>query len=78
MKHFKKDPLAKRRIIWNLNHTTLMEWEVPQLIALGFEVFIPKILPDGPSGRTAVVTDRYDRTLSIPKNELDAINNVNF
>jgi hypothetical protein len=67
MTYFQRDELAKRRIIWNLNHTTLMEWEVPQLISMGFEVFIPKILPAGPSGRTAIVTHKYDSTLSIPK-----------
>jgi len=43
----------RRRVLWILNHTTLMEWEVPMLLAEGFEVFVPKVLPVGPNGRTA-------------------------
>ena len=73
-------PLAKRprRILWILNHTTLMEWEVPMLMAEGFEVFVPKVLPVGPNGRTATVTDAYDASLTIPAADLAFLNTVNF
>lgn len=67
-----------RRVLWILNHTTLMEWEVPMLLAEGFEVFIPKVLPVGPNGRTATVTDAYDSSLTIPPDELAFLNAVNF
>jgi hypothetical protein len=66
------------RILWLLNHTTLMEWEVPMLISLGFEVFVPKQLPVGPNSRTARVTDRFDATLTIPAEDLQQLNSVNF
>jgi hypothetical protein len=67
-----------RRLLWILNHTTLMEWEVPMLRELGFEVFVPKLLPVGPNGRTAKVTDAHDGTLTIPAADLDHLNTVNF
>lgn len=67
-----------RRVLWILNHTTLMEWEVPMLLAEGFEVFVPKVLPVGPNGRTATVTDAYDSSLTIPADDLAYLNTVNF
>lgn len=71
-------PNRNDRILWLLNHTTLLEWEVPMLISLGFEVFVPKQLPIGPNSRTARVTDRFDATLTIPVEELHKLNDVNF
>jgi hypothetical protein len=68
----------KPRILWILNHTTLMEWEVPMLLELGFEVYVPKHLPSGPNSRTARVTTKYDSTLSIPKEDLEYLNTLNF
>jgi len=68
----------QKRIIWILNHTTLMEWEVPLLIENGYEVFVPKILPAGPNGRTAKVTAEYDKYLTIEKTELEHLNTINF
>ena len=68
----------KNRILWLLNHTTLMEWEVPMLIDLGFEVFVPKHLPTGGNSRTATVTDFYDSTLTTPTDDLHQLNNINF
>ena len=67
-----------RRVLWILNHTTLMEWEVPMLLAEGFEVFVPKVLPVGPNGRTATVTDVHDASLTIPAADLALLNTVNF
>lgn len=67
-----------RRILWILNHTTLMEWEVPMLLEQGFEVFVPKVLPVGPNGRTAMVTDAFDGSLSLPEEDLRELNCVNF
>jgi len=67
-----------RRVLWILNHTTLMEWEVPMLRAEGFEVFVPKVLPVGPNGRTATVTDAHDASLTIPAGDLAHLNTVNF
>ena len=71
-------PSRDKRILWLLNHTTLMEWEVPMLEKLGFEVFVPKCLPMGPNSRTARVTNRFDVSLTIPADELEFLNSVNF
>jgi hypothetical protein len=65
-------------VLWILNHTTLMDWEVPMLRAEGFEVFVPKVLPVGPNGRTATVTDVHDASLTIPAADLEHLNSVNF
>ena len=67
-----------RRVLWILNHTTLLEWQVPMLRELGFEVYVPKKLPVGPNSRTATVTDAHDRSLSIPSADLEHLNTVNF
>lgn len=75
--HRSNDPRGQR-LLWLLNHTTLMEWEVPMLRELGFEVFVPKVLPDGPNGRTANVTVSHDSGLTIPAADLDHLNTVNF
>lgn len=69
---------SKPRILWILNHTTLMEWEVPMLLELGFEVYVPKQLPSGPNSRTASITTKYDSTLSIPSEDLAHLNTLNF
>lgn len=71
-------PARARRILWLLNHTTLMEWEVPMLVDLGFEVFVPKVLPVGPNSRTARVTDAFDATLTIPETDLRHLNTLNL
>jgi hypothetical protein len=67
-----------RRVMWLLNHTTLMEWEVPMLLEMGFEVFVPKLLPVGANSRTATVTDTYDNSLTIPNRDLEYLNTINF
>ena len=48
------------------------------LMELGFEVFVPKHLPEGPNSRTATVTTQYDSSLSIPSADLEFLNTVNF
>ncbi|MFN3192034.1 MAG: hypothetical protein ACE361_16100 [Aureliella sp.] len=70
--------MKNKRVMWVLNHTTLMEWEVPTLLDMGLEVFVPKRLPEGPNSRTANVTDEYDASLSIPQADLDHLNTINF
>jgi hypothetical protein len=53
-----------RRILWIVNHKTLMSGEVPLLRSLGFEVFVPKILPAHDRNlRSAGVTYDYDAAL---------------
>ncbi len=67
-----------RRVLWLLNHKTLMNYEVPLLVELGFEVFVPKILPQAATFRSSAVNYEWDSTLSISDDALNALNKVNF
>lgn len=67
----------RKRILWLLNHRTLMPAEVPLLQRLGYEVFVPKIIPaDG--FRSGHVDHSYDVSLSIPPRVLDILNSFDF
>jgi hypothetical protein len=68
-----------RRILWIVNHKTLMSGEVPLLRSLGFEVFVPKIVPAHDRGfRSAGVTYDYDAALDIAPAALRVLNDQNF
>jgi glycosyltransferase involved in cell wall biosynthesis len=68
-----------KRLLWAVNHKTLLPAEVPILRNLGYEVFIPKVVPDrDPGFRSALVTYEYDNSLTIPKTALRILNNENF
>jgi hypothetical protein len=70
---------ALRRIIWIVNHKTLMSGEVPLLRSLGFEVFVPKIVPThDPGFRSSGVTYDYDEALGLPPAALQVLNHENF
>jgi hypothetical protein len=70
--------LAKRRLLWSVNHKTLMQAEVPILRSLGWEVFVPKIFPDHPEFRSAATTYEYDAALGLPPATLAVLNRHNF
>ena len=70
--------MKKKRVLWLLNHTTLMNAEVPLLINLGFEVFTPKIFPPDDANRSASVTYDFDETLTIPIELLKQLNGFDF
>jgi hypothetical protein len=68
-----------RRLLWIVNHRTLLPAEVPLLRSLGWEVFIPKVIPDhDPGYRSAMVTYEYDAALQLPKTALQILNRHNF
>ena len=67
-----------KRVLWLLNHTTLREFEVPLLEDLGFEVFVPKLIPLDEANRSADITYEYDSKLSIPKEKLLKLNEQDF
>lgn len=68
-----------RRLIWAVNHRTLLQSEVPILRSLGWEVFIPKIIPDhDPSYRSALVTYEYDEHLTVPAAAVQLLNRLAF
>ena len=67
------------RLLWIVNHRTLMQAEVPILLGLGHEVFVPKIIPgDDPEYRSGVVTLEYDASLSVPPSALRVLNAHDF
>lgn len=67
--------MAAKRILWMLNHKTLMQFEVPLLRTLGYEVYIPKI----PSFDVSVAVDwESDKFLTIPAEDLEVLNQIDF
>lgn len=70
--------MKKYRALWLMNHNTLRPFEVPLLIDMGYEVFCPKMYPYDEGNMSASVDDRYDETLTIPKETLDYLNTIDF
>ena len=64
--------------MWIVNHKTLLPAEVPIFRDLGYEVFIPKIIPRDPSYRSGVVTFAYDESLTISRSALSVLNEHEF
>jgi hypothetical protein len=67
-----------RRVIFVVNHKTLVPAEVPILRSLGYSVFIPKRVPNVPDYRSAVVEYGYDGELKIPDEALAILNLHHF
>src|SRR4051812_41278671 len=68
-----------RRLIWIVNHRTLLPAEIPIFLELGYEVFIPTIVPShDPAFRSSVVTFEYDATLTLPPESLALLNEFDF
>ena len=66
-----------KRILWLLNHKTLMPYEAQLLLNLGFEVFVPKVIPKAVSFRSGAVDFAYDGSLTIPQ-RAEALERVQF
>lgn len=66
-----------KRILWLLNHRTLMPYELPLIRRLGFEVYTPKVIPTT-NFRSAAIDFSYDETLTIPAQALATLNEFNF
>jgi hypothetical protein len=72
-------PGSERRILWALNHRTLMPDEVGILRDLGFAVFTPRVLPLGTEGRsTAVETAAHRMDLRLPPETLAVLESHPF
>lgn len=67
-----------KRLLWIVNHKTLLPAEVPIFRDLGYEVFIPKIIPTHASYRSGAVTHEYDSSLTIPPRDLKILNSHAF
>jgi hypothetical protein len=69
---------ATKRLLWIVNHQTLVAAEVPILRSLGWEVFIPKIVPNDPSYRSSAISYEFDAALGLPESALAVLNRQNF
>jgi hypothetical protein len=67
-----------KRLLWIVNHQTLMAAEVPILRSLGWEVFIPKQVPVDVGFRSAIVSYDYDAALGLSRSALAVLNLQNF
>lgn len=67
-----------KRILWLINHTTLREFELPLLIALGYEIYTPKRVPALIYEWSGSIEYGYDSTLSIPEKVLEQLNQHDF
>jgi hypothetical protein len=67
-----------KRLLWIVNHQTLMAAEVPILRSLGWEVFVPKVTPADPSYRSAGHSHEYDEALGLEEGALGVLNLQNF
>ena len=67
-----------KRALWLINHTTLRKFEVPLLMDMGYEVYLPKSFPYDEGNLSASVDFSYDKTLTIPPDDLSVLNSINF
>lgn len=67
--------MNKKRILYISNHKTLSRFEIPMLLDMGYEVFMPKKTDFDIS---ATINYEYDTYLTIPQEDLEALNNVDF
>lgn len=69
----------RRRILYNINHLKLVSNEVPLLLSLGYEIYIPKHLPSLLGEATSAgVTYEFDNTLTISEKHLALLDAHNF
>lgn len=66
------------RVFWALNHTTLAKSECALLEKLGCEVLTPKACPKEIIERSGSVDHSFDRTLTIPAEDLATLNACDF
>ena len=67
-----------KRVLWMMNHKTLLESEALLISNLGFEIFIPKVIPDSSRFRSGGFTFEFDHTLSLPDSVIQKLNKVDF
>ncbi len=69
----------KMRVMWLLNHKSAMAFEIPALKKNGVsEIFLPKIIPDDPTFRSASISYEEDKNLTIPNELLKSLNGINW
>lgn len=70
--------LKHKRVLWLLNHRTLMPYEAKLLVELGYELFTPKVIPKVAAFRSGAIDFSYDTSLTIPPAVLARLNAFNF
>lgn len=70
--------LKHKRVLWLLNHRTLMPYEAKLLMELGYEVFTPKVIPKVAAFRSGAIDFSYDASLTVPPAVLARLNAFNF
>lgn len=71
--------MKAQRLLWIVNHNTLMEAEIPVFEALGWRAFIPKVVKvNDPDYRSAMTTHDFDGALGLSPGELDVLNAQDF
>lgn len=66
------------RLLWIVNHKTLIDAELPILNEIGCKVFVPKRIPSESGFRSGATTRAYDISLRLPRNELAMLNETDF
>jgi len=66
------------RVLWALNHATLVKSECALLEKLGCEILTPKVCPKALLERSGSIDYSYDRTLTIAADDLAFLNNCDF
>ena len=72
------DPSNKPRVMWLMNHERLRKFEVPLLVSMGYELFLPKSFPYDEDNLNASIDYKFDSTLSIPAETLETLNQQDF
>lgn len=66
------------RVLWLMNRKTLGKFEVPLLTSFRCEVFLPKSYPYDEGNLSAEISFQFDKTLTIPEDELNFLNTRDF
>ena len=72
------DKNKKKRILWIFAHTTLRNFEIPILEKLGYEIYCPKKYTVEAGDLSVSITYKYDNGLSIPREDIEKLNSVDF
>ncbi len=67
-----------KRCLWIVNHKTLLPIEFGLLRSFGFEVFVPKIIPNDPGYRSGIIDYSLDTTLSLDRYLIEFLNRHHF
>lgn len=67
-----------KRILWIFAHTTLRHFEMPIFQELGYEIFCPKKFTIDAGDLSASISYEYDKTLTIPQEDIEYLNGIDF